>query len=905
MKSVFLCGASAVALVTGALSGQAYAAEAAAAATASANAASEPTAIGELVVVAEKRNEKLETAPVAISAYTAEARDLIGIKSVQDLSDYTPGLSYTTYSNRPYIRGIGRQTDNLAVESGVAVYVDGVYNGANATTILQTDTLFTDRIEVARGPQNTLYGRNADGGVIDYISRRPTRDFEGELRTGEDSYGKWFMEGAASGPITDWLRFRAGVNYTQQNGGYYKNLNGPREGGSVAGGGNGQSYHYELQFDGNIGDHFDFWVKGAVSDYTTTFHTQTLIGPLDQRENYDGLMPNQNYGLCAFPGGQNGLGCVVNPAAGTYDKVLSVTTLPNTIATNPSGVSIRDFDADFKSQSQQNKDLIVAANFVYHMPTFDIKYLFGYQQFSFNLAAPWLNYEGISSSVESYVLQGPSTATGLCTLIFNNAGCAQNLTVNPAKTQFTFDEWANFSSHELDFTSTTNGPFQWLAGLYYYHEYYSQPINVIDPMQAQVKSPVALSPFFGPAAPNPSGSVYNENTFLHEDSYGAYAQADYAFTPTLKFTGGVRYSEDQKNGFEQFRIILFNLSSAGLGAGTFGANTPAFDFTNLAIAGSCAVAYAGTGPCSINPATGLAMRGLGARWSAVTGVANLAWTPDPDTLVYGKYSRGYKTGGFNSGTIAANPETQPEAVDAFEIGFKKTVNREFQANLAAFYYLYYNDQQPLGVAGTGGVVSSQIYNIPQVNTYGVELETVWQPTRDLMLSLNYAYIYASITKGGQCLEDTADPLALANGANISGCPAASNGIQLQNITGQQIASNPNNKISFDGTYRFRFNPGDLTFALSVVWKDKQYSSPFNRAYNTAPAYSQVNLRATWTGADNRYTVIAFVNNLWQTTGYDNAYGVPVTNPGANQVIDTLVSLTAPRTFGLELQYRFK
>jgi iron complex outermembrane receptor protein len=911
MKTVLLCGASAVALFTGAVSGQARAAEAAAAAsgTAATTTASEPTAIGELVVVAEKREERLQTTPVAISAYTSQQRELVGISSLQDLTDFTPGLTYTSYDNRPYIRGIGRQTDNLAVESGVANYIDGVYNGSNASTILQSDTLFVDRIEVLRGPQSTLYGRNADGGAINFVSKRPTKDWEGEIRSGGDSYGKWFGEGVVSGPITDWLRFRAGGNYTQQDGGYYKNLNGAREGGSVAQGGNGDGYHIEVQFEGNIGDKVDFWVKGATSDYNVSFHTQTLLGPLDTREFYDALFPNQNYGLCALPGGAAAnIGCgapfSLAPAGnygGTIDPVLSATALPNTITTNPSTAAIRNFDADFKSQSQEGKDAIVATSLTYHAPGFDVKYLFGFQSFSYNLAAPWLNFEGISSGVQSYVLQGPSTATGLCTLIFNNAGCTQNLTVNPAHTQFTFDEWENFSSHELTFTSTNSGPFQWLAGLYYYHEYYEQPINVVDPSQAQVRNPVGLGTFFGPVAPNPSGSVYNENTFLHEDSVAAYAQADWQFTPTLKLTGGVRYSNDFKVGYETFRVILFNASGFGLGVGTFGANTPAFDAT------ACpTVQYLGTGPCTINAGTGLASRSLEARWDAWTGTANLAWTPDSDTLVYGKYSRGYKSGGFNSGTLAAFPETQPESVDAFEVGLKKTVNREFQANLSAFYYLYYNDQQPLGVQGAAGVVSSQIFNIPEVHTYGVELETIWQPTRELALSANYSYLNATVANTkGQCLEDTADPLALAPGANTSGCPAPVGGIQLQNITGQQIAETPNNKLSFNLLYHHTFEPGTIYFSGTVTWRDQEYSSPFNRAYNAAPSYSAVNLRITWTDTNNRWSLIGYADNLFNTIGYDNVYGVPVTNPGPNQVIDRLVSLTAPQTFGVEFQYRFR
>ncbi|HLZ84155.1 MAG TPA: TonB-dependent receptor, partial [Caulobacteraceae bacterium] len=623
----------------------------------------------------------------------------------------------------------------------------------------------------------------------------------------------------------------------------------------------------------------------------------------------DALFPNQNFGLCALPGGAAAnIGCSapfsLAPAGnygGTIDTVLSATTLPNSITTNPSQNSLRNFDADFKSKSTEAKNAIVATSLTYHAPGFDVKYLFGFQQFSYNLAAPWTNFEGISSGVESYVLQGPATATGLCTFIFNNPGCTGNLTVNPGKTQFTFDEWENFSSHELIFTSTTASKLQWLVGFYYYHEYYEQPINVDDPMQAQVKNPVGLGTFFGPVAPNPSGSVYNENTHLHEDSVAAYAQADWQFTPTLKLTGGIRYSNDFKVGYENFRVILFNASGFGLGVGTFGSNTPAFDAT------ACpTVQYLGTGPCTIDAATGLAKRPLEARWDDVSGTVNLAWTPDSDTLAYAKYARGYKSGGFNSGTLAAFPETQPETIDAFEIGLKKTVNREFQANLSAFYYLYYNYQQPLGVQGSAGVVSSQVFNIPEVHTYGVELETIWQPTRELTLSLNYAYLNATVASTrGQCLEDTADPLALAPGANISGCPAPVGGIQLQNITGQHIAETPNNKISFNLLYRHTFEPGTLSFSGTVTWRDSEYSSPFNRAYNAAPSYSAVNLRVSFTDTNNRWTLIGYADNLFNTVGYDNVYGVPVTNPGRNQVIDDLVSLTAPRTFGVEFQYRFR
>ena len=123
MKRGLLRGASivTVAFLANALAASAQAAAPPAAAAAPAAASTEGSTVGEVVVTAERRSQLLERVPVAITAFTSKMRDLQGIASVQDLTDYTPGLSYTTFDNRPYIRGIGRNTDNLAVESGVAV----------------------------------------------------------------------------------------------------------------------------------------------------------------------------------------------------------------------------------------------------------------------------------------------------------------------------------------------------------------------------------------------------------------------------------------------------------------------------------------------------------------------------------------------------------------------------------------------------------------------------------------------------------------------------------------------------------------------------------------------------------------------------------------------------------------
>jgi iron complex outermembrane receptor protein len=602
-----------------------------------ADAAVEDTALNEIVVTAEKRSENLERVPASITAFTSKTLDLQGIASVQDMTNYAPGLYYTTYDNRPYIRGIGRNTDNLAVESGVAVYVDGVYNGANASTILQNSTLFVDSVEVLRGPQNTLFGRNADGGTINYVSKRPTSDFQAEFRTGYDKFQKAFIEGAVSGPISDSLRYRFGANYTNQTGdGFYRNLNGVKEGGDVAQGGNGTSYHIEGQLEGNIGPNFDWWAKLATSDYDVSYHTETLLGPLDTREFPAPLFPNANFGTCALPGGAGGLGC-----AGSPDSIVSVISGKNTIAGNPSTLGTGTFDSGFQSQSKQQNNWIFATHLTYHADGFDVKYLGGWQKFNYDLTAPWTNSQGVSSGILGYTLQGPAAFTPLCGLYFgatNFAGCTQNLAVNSAHNNFTFDEYEQFFSNEVNIASTGQGPLQWIGGLYQFHEKYTQPINVNSPDQAQIAAPYQLGTLIGGllggkpvgalqlAAANPTRSVYNEYTALAEDSYGVFGQIDWQASSQFKFTTGLRYSYDKKDGDQAFRLVLFNVDGLipglPLGVNMFGANAPAFDAT------SCTTgAYRGTGACTINPASGAAQSTLNAHWDAVTGTAGVSWTP--------------------------------------------------------------------------------------------------------------------------------------------------------------------------------------------------------------------------------------------------------------------------------------
>jgi iron complex outermembrane receptor protein len=548
-----------------------------------------------------------------------------------------------------------------------------------------------------------------------------------------------------------------------------------------------------------------------------------------------------------------------------------------------------------------------------------VSYLGGYQKFNYEL-----NFvSGADAGLSTFSLAGAPAFGGLCAL---NAGalgataasCTAPLAINPAPSLTRFIERDEFFSHELDFTSTGSGPFQWIAGLYWYHEKYEQPVAAgVMPNQTQLGHPFTIGAggVLSAAPANPLNAISSSDTFLKYDSYAGFAQGTYKFSDEWKVTGGIRYTSDQKSGHQTWRFEEFDVIP-GFTSTFFGASTPALDVTSTAVAASLGVSFPGAGPTTIDPTTGNAVRQLDETWNAWTGDVDVDWTPDHDTLVYAKYSRGYKAGGYTTFTIAANPETKKETVDAYEVGLKKTIARVFQVNAAAFYYDYKNDQIPVSVQNAQGLISAQLFNLKDVHISGVELEGIWHPIDAFTLSAQYSHLNAEIHDPGLCIEDTIDPLATQPGANTTGCsPAVINpatGATItpatQNLKGQKLPESSPNKFSANALYTWTFEPGKLTLSGSYIWKDDTYGSLFNRPYALAPSYDEADFRLTWAGDGGRYKIIAFVNNAFDQQGYDRQTGSllrtgnPVT--GVPEAIVSNVGLIPPRTYGLQLQYKF-
>lgn len=185
----------------------------------------------EIIVTAQKRAQDVQDVPIAVTALSAEALADQHVTDVLDLNALAPALQIKTDDNaanpKIFIRGVGLNDFNPNTASAVALYADGVYIGSPLAQMGQFFDL--DRVEVLRGPQGTLYGRNTTGGAINLISKRPTRDWTGNASFEAGSFGSATTELAIGGPLGDQFAFRAAGIYVTDDG-YTRNRLTGRDG---------------------------------------------------------------------------------------------------------------------------------------------------------------------------------------------------------------------------------------------------------------------------------------------------------------------------------------------------------------------------------------------------------------------------------------------------------------------------------------------------------------------------------------------------------------------------------------------------------------------------------------------------------------------------------------------------
>ncbi len=526
-----------------------------------------------VVVTAERRSQDLQTVPVAVTAFTAADRDKIGIVNIQDMASFTPGMSYSTSTDRVTIRGISRQTNVLSADSGVANYSDGIYQSFAVEA--GRSGLDLGRIEILRGPQGTLYGRNSIGGAINQISTRPNDTLTMEFRANVGTYDYSDLEGRISGPISDNWQASLYGNWERQGLGYSKEIiPGAAEEGNVS-----NKWYLEGQIQGTIGSHIDVWARAYVTawnnkagDAGAQSSGWTPSGYPTFELAQGTLTLNPGYGCTAIPGAVG-----FNPTNTT--AIAAASPIGAAGCTNPSIKSPwRIAKLGGPTTTTVPGAYFGTTQITYHTnEDFDIKYISGAEWYRYVLAEPGSTSGGFSAPISSLTIgAGVPAAIPLgplspCFSAGNPTGTCPPLTIQP-QTYVNYQQQEFFTQNELNFQSTGDSALQWQGGVYSFIQHETQPVSISLPGNPQLDHPVYTP--VGPvlAAPEgpftlPHSSVddrYLENNAAFNDvSLAVYGQADYKFNDQFKLTGGLRYSYDRKYGIMNSRLVTFPMDVAG------------------------------------------------------------------------------------------------------------------------------------------------------------------------------------------------------------------------------------------------------------------------------------------------------------------------------------------------------
>ncbi|WP_168073796.1 TonB-dependent receptor [Caulobacter sp. SSI4214] len=441
------------------------------------------TALSEIIVTANRRNEVLQDVPAAITAITGETLVRQNITNLSGIADRTPGLTFAAFAaGQPEIaiRGVGTKEDGPAASDSTVVSIDGVYIAARSAQVF--DLFDLERVEVLRGPQGTLYGKNSIGGSINFVTLQPTATpvFRVQARVG--NFGRKDLGGLISGPLSDTVFAKAAVSYRSTDG-YLRNvLVGSPHYGERWGETESFSYRSAVRWEPNDKLDLSLTVDGARDRNGAT-----------NREPVGSAGPLHNCGCASDP-------VAVNQAFGGAAS-------PYTTLADVEGFTRRDiFGASLK--------------FDYNFDFATLTAISSYRETTYH-------YLEDSSGLP---------ASSVFTDLTGASGNPNTVLLGPATQGFTFkitdgvDEAPKQYTQELRLTSPSGGRLDWITGAFYSRE-------------DNARTETFNFPSLGRADRLPSVSATHQTN--RGTAWAVYGQTSYALTDRLKLTGGVRYSYEK------------------------------------------------------------------------------------------------------------------------------------------------------------------------------------------------------------------------------------------------------------------------------------------------------------------------------------------------------------------------
>jgi len=744
--------------------------------------------IEEVMVTAQRVSESTQEVPIAVTALTGEMLDVQGIITPSDLQMSTPGMSFTATNaggSNLSIRGIGQLISNG--DSGVSSHINEIPISSNLNTIEFFDMT---RVEILRGPQGTLFGRNATGGAINFVTRRP--DFEsvnGYLDVEGGNYSNFRMKGAFNFPISDNFAIRvAGMSLERD--GYIENLAAGQVANNGVGAGIDTIANIDSNIDGRDIESFRITAAWSISDNADLWLMYSNFKEDDDRAR----ISNQICVTNAIPT----LGCEANGVgfeqphaiAGTGGILLALGAGAYPLEANvPSKYDRRqpgfremhtDFDPIF-----EEKEEIWAFGYNMEFDKFSFDILGAYQERDFLAQQDYfmdvgaLLFDGsVNLPISAPAGQaGDDFRNGPCSVYNGTSGVATAGNPDGAcaldvdgSVSFTYDQSDLHSEYwaiESKFATNFDGPLNFTVGASVYDEESNRDYYVL----GNAIDFAGAYPGFFLQGDDPAEPATSKGNAVFGELY-------YDFSDDLKFTFGLRYNVDER-GKEGNSVLLnaFDLNQSlngalgsttlirtGLAGFVFGA--PLGQQTALAelygIDAATIAAAELTPPASperIGLATTIPSVPQSGESRAITNSPNQSkfrefsgrlgfdWNINDNSMVYAFISRGYKPGGLNDAIPVTFQDSSkftflPEEITSFEIGSKNTLlDGTMILNGSIFYYDY------TGLQISRVVNNATINDNIDATIFGLETELHWRPSVLPNLEINAAYSYVNTEVG--------------------------------------------------------------------------------------------------------------------------------------------------------------
>ncbi len=462
------------------------------------------TVLEEITVTAQKREQLAKDVGISITTFSANQMDALGFESSTDLIAYTPGVSMAgdIGGQRAIfnIRGVVQNDYADLAEAPVAVYVDGGYL---ASTQAQTFGLYDiDRVEILKGPQGTLFGRNATGGLVNTVTARPTEELEGYFELTGASFQQIRLEGALSGPLSESARARFSFMSNQQDEIYNNIYNGSDAQGFAGTPGGGEDTYNDdtiavrAQIDFDIGDKGNLLVIANIADTTKSEGPYQVTSTTEVR-NANGEA------IDVIPSSDDPMNCDIIQAGACIDGN------GDGSATRPvvGGSFWGDVDPD-GSGPNVNKDFAFDDQNRIKSKGILIEFNYEIEDILFTSVTDFKNF--------TRVIGLDSDQTARAGLIFQSDGDTDQI------------------SQEFRFSGKTDR-INWVAGAYY--------LNIdIDFTQGLAESKAGVVDDFALL-----GLEANTITNLATESYSIFGQMDYALSDTWTLVAGLRGTQENKD----------------------------------------------------------------------------------------------------------------------------------------------------------------------------------------------------------------------------------------------------------------------------------------------------------------------------------------------------------------------